>query len=1040
LEAEKIKLRERGIQEGEAFLNQASQSKVLDKILVRLAELYYQQSNDRYLEAMQNYDTLIEKYEKGEIDQRPPEPTKDYSRSLEMYEKIIKEFPHSELLDDAIYNKAFLYEELGKKEEALGIYQSLIDEFPDSPYVPESLMRIAEYYFNPPVNDIERAIEVYNQILAFKESPKYDEALYRLGWAYYRLNKLPEAVAYFTLLADDVERARKLDPGQRYTNPALRDESVEYIGISFVDYGGAEGAAEYIKSIGGRNYGLDILKKIGDVYMEEKEEYEKAIQAYQTLLTLYPNASQAPQIQAKIVEAYRRLDNDMMAYLSRKTLYTRYRPDTEWWNKNQSTEAREEVLKLAERSLRENINLLLQRAEQKQDADLYLQAVNDSRDYLQTFPADTNAPLIHWNMALTLDTKLKKYDQAYEEYLKISDRYWDTKYQKFAAKNAIALAKEAVSSLESQARVIREASKTIEETKETVGSKASFKDALLYPRKELTEAEQRLAQAYDNYIMLFPHEPETATILANAGALYYNNNQFPEALKYFNTLVKHFPSYEDLDYARYSIMECYFGKHDFKSSEIIARKLRDTASSPEIAAKARRRLAESIFLSAEALADSGYHLKACNEYVRVIHEVPDVEFADLALLNGALEYDKAREFRRAVETYDYLVDSYTNSRYFLDAMNNLAIDYGELDEPRNAALTYEKLSSLHSDSDKARDALYNASVFYVRAQDWESAIRVNKEFVKKYPQSEDADDLYYDMASYYLKLDELEKANEIYGEFAKKYPDSPRVVETYYRRGEYLRERNEWDKAEAEYKLAIAKNKELKARDIEPNDYFAAEALFSLTQLKYDEFDKIEFRLPQSQMAKDKKRKKDLLLEIVEGYTNVAAYGTLRLYEATYNIGIAYEEFAETWARQELPPMDETRLAVAQKEVNQTAAELYDRAVTSFMNSVEVLTRLANEYQQRLEDSLSARADSLSSYQVSMEDSTLRMARRWIERSKEKVSEIIYDIAELNYESVRKFLTAPLPEGLDKVTEMEYRNQVLTRAVKPLIDQIVEAH
>jgi hypothetical protein len=73
-------------------------------------------------------------------------------------------------------------------------------------------------------------------------------------------------------------------------------------------------------------------------------------------------------------------------------------------------------------------------------------------------------------------------------------------------------------------------------------------------------------------------------------------------------------------------------------------------------------------------------------------------------------------------------------------------------------------------------------------------------------------------------------------------------------------------------------------------------------------------------------------------------------------------------------------------------------------------------------------------------DSTLRVARKWIDRCKEKISEVIYDMAELNYSTVTMFLKAPLPEGLNSIAEMEYRRQILVKAITPLIQDIVDAH
>jgi hypothetical protein len=245
-----------------------------------------------------------------------------------------------------------------------------------------------------------------------------------------------------------------------------------------------------------------------------------------------------------------------------------------------------------------------------------------------------------------------------------------------------------------------------------------------------------------------------------------------------------------------------------------------------------------------------------------------------------------------------------------------------------------------------------------------------------------------------------------------------------------------------EYEKAIAKSKSFESRKIDANEFFAAEALFRLTEIKYGEFAEIRFKLPQAQMEVSKERKKNALLEIVDNYTKVAAYGTLRLYESTYKIGATYEEFASTWAEQEIPEVDAARRIVAKKEINQTAAELYERSLLAYKNAAKALAKLASLYYNQAAQ-VYATADTAlfdSSGRVAAEDTTLRIAQRWIERSKLKISEVIYDMAEINYASVEQLLEAPVPENMDKITALEFHHQLLGKFIKPLIAQIVAAH
>lgn len=1037
VEGERVALRERGIRDMEGFLANHPESKILDKVIVRLAELYYETALEYYTLSQDQYSKQLELLDAGRLAQAPPEPHKDYGRSLKLYQRVIDEYPQSAFQDDAHYNIAYLREDMGEREAAVGLYEKFLAQFPESRYLPDALFRLGEYYFHPPLNDLEAAIPVYQRVLQYTESPKYGEALYRLGWCYYKMSQYPEAISYFTLLADDVRRSEKFDPENKITNPALVNESIEYLGISFLEYRGVRGVADYLAQLGGREYGLDVLQHVGNIYMTVKEEYDNAVQAFRLLLQLYPYSSEAPVARAKIAESYRALEEEELAYLNRDTLFMDYRAGTAWWEKNANEEVRANGRGLAERALRENVNLLLRLAEQNNDVSYYQQSVKDSRKYLEAFPQDSTAAQIHWNMALTLDARLQAGEEAYAEYFKISNEYWGSRFQRMAAENAVALAQELAQVDTAQAKPaflplnLGQMKDVVEEDEDKA------RRALHLEIIPLAPGEEKLAQALDNYIKLFPHELPSAERLAQAGALYYNKNDFTQALKYFKTLLRHFPESPDFEYAHYLTMESYFGKLDYKSCEIVAKRIRLTGGNREFLEKAEQRLAESIFLQAEGLANAEQHTRAGEEYRRVYEEVPKAEFADLALFNAGLEFDKAREYRRAVETYTIIKEKFEPSPHYLGALNNMAYDYGELADHLNAAITFELSADKDTLAERAEVSLYNASVFSVRAVDWKRAIRVNRKFVETYPASKDADDLFYEIANYHLKLSDWDSANEVYGEYAQKFPDSPRTVETFYRRGEYFEGRNDLAQARAEYEKAMGKSADFKQRTMDYNPFFSAEALFRLTDLKYRNYADIRFRLPKSALDESKERKKNALLEIVDGYARVTSYGTLRLYEATFKIGMSYEEFALTWADQEIPEVDETRRIVAKKEINQTATQLYERSLEAYKQGAIALARLAQSYTVADTSDTTALARD---EKVAGQDTTLNVAWRWINKSKDKVSEVLYDVAALNHESMQNLLSAPAPENLSRLALFEFRLQLLGKFVQPVVAQITRAH
>jgi len=1032
-------LREKGVNDGEKIYAINPNGQFMDKVLFRLAEFYYQKEQDELFKKMEKYEKEFVRFENGERADIPEEPKPDYKRVIEKYEMIVSHFSQSQLLDDVLYHLAFTYEKNFEYDKALKNYKQVAGNYPNSKNAPEAIIRIGEYYFEPVRRNLNEAVNYYVQVLNYKDTPRYNEALYKLGWCYYLQEEYDHSIETFALLVQDIEKNVVLDPFGEYTNPSLKEEALEYIGICFHDAGGLPRALAFIDSLSRPEYSTEILTKLGDVYLENEEKFVQATYTFMALLERFPYCEKAPEIQEKIVACARKLEDDNEIYLAQLKLFDDYNPNSEWSLKiSDIIEDPEELKKTLETAsqksefaLRDNINLSIRLGEETQDQSYYQLAVNDAKKYLSTFPYDTSAYAIHWNTAVIMDTKIGQKDEAYQAYLDICNNYIQDKFKKFAAQNVIVLAREITPALnEADSATISDSLSILAQAELT----QAHPDSNEKIDDNLTPSQSLLVDAYNNFIKHFPHEEEASVVLANVGNLYYNNQDFNDALLYFNTLMSRFPDSPNSKQALLTAMESYFGKRDFSSTEIIAKKIQMNEKLPEeFREKAKGRLAESIYLHAEALVGEKEHLKAANEFKRVIEEVPNVIFVDKAYFQAGVQYDLAKEFSMAIEMYSQMISQFPKSEHYLDAVNNLALDYGELNEYLLAAQTYETLSENHPDSSKVQDALFNASFFYVQAKDWQNSIRANRLYVEKYPRANDAEDMFYNMAEYYLKLDDFDHANEIYGEFATKYPESPRAVETYFKRGDYFKGKGRIFDAIQEFDLAVQKNNELKAKNLPANDFYAAEALFAKSEKQYADY--ITIRFARANLESTQRNKKNLLQQLVKQYTEVASLGTVRIYEAMYKISRLYENFATTWAEQEIPNLSENEKIVFVNNLNQASSQLYDQAFVSYKSNYKSLTKMADSYQPEQVDSIGT-----ESIRVVAEDSTIRVASRWINLTGTKMSEMLYKVADLNYSSIDRFISAPIPGGLDEVSSLEYRNQVLAKAVFPVVQEITQAH
>lgn len=1027
LQEEKRNLIERGTEDGERLLKMQPAAETVDEILIRLADLYYYKEKEDYFNRMKSYDDLLAASARGEAAELPDEPRLNCKRSLEIYQRIIDEFPQSELVDDAIYTKGFLFEEMGQSEKANQIYVHLIDAYPESPYVPEAYMRMGEQCFNPPLNDLQKAITFYNQVLNYRNSSRYDEALYKLGWSYYRLSQYPEAISYFTTLVENSKAMEKYDPVGATMRTDLSDEALEYIAISFIDFGGPDRARDYLASIQDPLWGADVLEKLGDVYMQEKEDYPNAIAAYEKLIDLSPSSHEAPEIQKKIVDCYSAVNDEADAFNARQSLFENYRANGVWWSETADEKAKLRAYRLTEQALRENFNAIVKKAEASADRGIYEQAAEVGRTYLESFPEDLYAYMIRWNIGLILDTKLHQCKEALQEYLTISMVYNEEHYKAFAREKGLATIMDA----SENAIVVGDSLVKQEERQsgKTTGRQVEADTGESIP---LSTAENWLGMAYDNYIKLFPFEKNTPTVLANAGALYYTHNLFNEALKYFKTLTKYFPNSDQIPNVQYSILESYFGKKDYESAEILAKKIIAEGSSEEFKKRAEKRLGEAIFFRAQALADEGKASEAADEFYRMALEGRSVEFVDRALYNAGREYEKAGKYDLAIRSYEMLRVSHSGSSLMPDAMNNLAFDYGEVGEFGKCAERYEALAALLPQGDRAKDALYNAFLFYEKAGNWKKAVEVGRSYAAQYPGAEDAPRIVMRVGEYSLRSEDTENTVAIFSDVAERFPDSPLGVEAYFKLGKYYFDRGIFDEAEQAFQKAFSKSENLKSRGLDENAFYAAEGLFLANRLLHKKFESVASPGLEKSSNRSLEQKQTLLRQLVDQYTKVVSYGTHRLPESIFRIGNAYEQFAYAWANQEIPPMDATARAVKEKGINERTTEIFEEAYTAYRKSVGVLERMLGK-------TVSSETGGTPSSSNSG-DSLAVLTAAWLDSAKVKVSETLYRMAEINSESVDRLLQAPIPADLSGMARLEYRSQVLVRAIKPLLDVVVATH
>ncbi|TFG99320.1 MAG: tetratricopeptide repeat protein, partial [Calditrichales bacterium] len=669
--------------------------------------------------------------------------------------------------------------------------------------------------------------------------------------------------------------------------------------------------------------------------------------------------------------------------------------------------------------------------------------VSGFEDYLDRFPTDSNAYSVNWNYAQILDLKMNRFEDSYEQYIHVSNDYLETEFQNSAATNAIVVADTLVK--------IRFGG--VKDTTKGGVEISSITDEEALRPEILTTEEKRLIEAYDNYIRLFPDDEGTPKYLANAGAIYFNHKQFAEARVYFKTLVNRFPGARERTLAYRSIMDSYFYLGQFEDSEFIAKRILQSENIPdEERIFAQKRLAASIFNHAKLYEDQGQFMDAANEFRRVFLESPeDTSYAEAGLFNSGRNFDKIKEWEKALETYLLLADQYPGSRYAISSLRNAAEDNKEMKTFSGAAQIYEKIFGLQrSNPEEAEVSLYNAAYYYREGEDWTNAIRLNNQYIAAFPENPISTDFYFANAGHYLKLDNLVEANRIYAEFATKYPDDPRGVQAFYERGAYYQENGQLIEAKNEYQNAIAKSETLNRKGMDPNRYYVGESLNRMVDMLYTEYTEITLALPVSNIEAQENRMRGLIKDISANNLKIIANGSIRSFEAAFRNAEVFEIFADKYLSQERNPgLGVDQKFIEEKKINDASAGLYDKAVDEYIKTMHNIPIISEKLGVDLfsVDSIvmaevadTAFVDSSEAVARAVQiDSTKETGLRWYQEATGKISYLYYKEAEITKTNITEAFTASNPYT-DAYPAILFQAQLISKLINPAVDRTIIAH
>ena len=660
------------------------------------------------------------------------------TKAIDLYNKILDEFPEYAYQDKIIFFMAHEHRELGQYDKMMNRYTDLVDRFPKSPYRLETYLLIGDYHFDS--MNLDKAEEAYQTILAAPESHVHGMARYKMAWCHINRSKYPEAVALLEALVADRRYDELKTEIDAYKRINLRREALMDLAYCYTEVKPPEEALAYFADLSdSKSVYLAVLDKLGHRYFL-KENWAAGADVYRTIISLSRNTQKNTAYAEKLFACAQRAEN-MQHPEKNVQMLVRVLEQVEFsWRTDQ--EEKDRLNKEFEVYARDMATRLHLQAKEKQDKMKFGQAADAYAYYLDYFQQGRQARDILENQAEAM-YEGGRYFQAALVYEKLAAPAPPETEEEQAAEEAPEeekkLAEESVETVES---VIAEASpdkkeekvaKASPETEEKLtvrepgesqkspqdclyGAVASFYKALKEQDDlddlEKLEARQGLRQVGSQYLANYPGAQEAPEVAFNVAWVSYEQGDYKAALDGFKSFVQEYPQSKEASAAGHLVLDIHKSLDDLDglikdargmlaNERITDPKFRKDVGNILVAAE-HRHLEELTVKVKDGAEGSDEALLALGR------EAQDSGLQELALFNLFVVSKEAEEIPQVLERGKQILAKTQDAKRREDVLATMAHFYFEAADFPNAASYSEKAAEL-TGGEKQADHLLRAA-------------------------------------------------------------------------------------------------------------------------------------------------------------------------------------------------------------------------------------------------------------------------------------------------------------------------------------------
>ena len=624
--------------------------------------------------------------------------------AIELYKKLLNDYPTYEHNDQVLYQMSRAYEEQGRVEEAMQVMDRLVREYPRSPYIDEVQFRRAEYFFTR--RRYPDAEEAYDSIVARGASSSYFQlALYKSGWALYKQERYDKALEQFVALLDN-KVSTGYDFGQTGDEAERKriDDTFRVISLSFSSLGGSGSVVEYFTRQGKRSYEDAVYSNLAEFYFN-KRRYSDAAAAYDTFVSRNPFHKASPQFQARVIEIHLAGRFPSLAIDAKKQFAEKFGLKSEYWQHFEPS-ARPEVLVWLKTNLADlarHYHALFQSPKQiKEKKTNFEEAVHWYREFIASFPQDPDAPALNYALAdLLLENR--SFDLAAVEYEKTAYEY--ARHEKSSQAGYAAI---------------------YAWRKDFTGAAPEAKDQVA---KEVVRSSITFADTY-------PEHEKAAIVLGAAADDLYDMQYYEPAANVARRLVDRFPN-ADADLLRQAWLVIGLSTYElrrYSEAETAYGNLLELLPAGDKNRDARiDNLAAAIYKQGEQANARGDHQAAAEHFLRVGRLAPTSRIRANAEYDAAAALIQIRDWKTAASVLTGFRGMFPGHALQPEVTRKIAYVYQEDGQLSLAADEYERIERESKDDDVRREALLTEAELLEKAGDQARTMAVYRRYVNQFP-------------------------------------------------------------------------------------------------------------------------------------------------------------------------------------------------------------------------------------------------------------------------------------------------------------------